>query len=87
MMNDFEVEDRLREDLENSQNRLEQAMALFRQAAVGTDAGAEQRFKVASLQQAAARENVVETMHTLNQFFQFGTIPESMAQLALTADA
>jgi|ERR1019366_330453 hypothetical protein len=85
MMNTFEIEDRLREDLENSQKRLEHAMAIFRQAAVRTDSGADQRFKLASIQQAAAREVVVETMHRLNQFFLFGTIPESLAQLAFAA--
>lgn len=86
-MNKFEIEDRLREDLEISQKQLAQAMTLFRETAVQTGLGADQVFKLASAQQAAAREKVVETMHKLNQFFLFGTIPESLAQLAFAADA
>ena len=78
MLSSHEIEDRLRGDLEGSQRRLSESLTLFLRIAGQTGADADRLLIQASASQSAARNHVIASMHRLNLFFLFGTVPAEL---------
>jgi hypothetical protein len=62
-------------------------LTLFLQIAGETGADAARLLMQASASQSVARDQVVASMHRLNQFFLFGTVPQELQEKAKTAAA
>jgi hypothetical protein len=79
-----EIEEILREDLENARVRFNESLAIFFRIAGETTAGVDVRLAAASSDHAEARAQLLEATRRLSQFFA-GIVPEDLIEKTKSA--